>query len=185
MIKQTETLEDILQRRADTFKLASSENMTIDVAYKLAGLVGIKDTSYKGIPWESPQYEYDMEQLDFARNTLLFADASNAAKKAITSKIATMGQTGYATGNHSHMTVNGSGKEFGTIYSDFLNSNDAKYDSYSEFMTGYTNTSYFNNDLLWSNVYKYSIINDGKKWLNYNDYYNQHYIEKFYNFSGK
>ena len=101
-------------------------------------------------------------------------------------QIGTMGSTGYATNVYAHMTVNGSGIKFENLfyseqYPSFLKLNEkTQYDSYADFMTGYSSNSFFENTKLFENVYKYSQTEKGKKYLNYSDFYKQNYFDKFY-----
>ena len=94
-----------------------------------------------------------------------------------------MGNTGAnTTGAHAHMSLNGSGDQFANVFSqNYFYSFDYELfqpDSYAKNMSGYQNTSYFDNSTLWDNVEKYTKNNS--LLLNYEDFYKQHFFEKVY-----
>ena len=100
-------------------------------------------------------------------------------------QIGTIGSTGIATGNHAHMTVNGSGKEFEKLfytksypsYQDLKE--NTKYDSYSRYMTGYATKNFYDNKGIWDNLFTYS---QQSPYLDYQKILNQHFLEyEYYN----
>ena len=94
-----------------------------------------------------------------------------------------MGNTGAnTTGAHAHMSLNASGEQFASVfnqdYSSNLEYNPFIPDSYAANMSGYQNTSYFDNTELFNKVEKYA--KDNPLLLNYKDFDQQHYLEKIY-----
>ena len=94
-----------------------------------------------------------------------------------------MGNTGAnTTGSHAHMSLNASGVQFASVfnqdYSFSLGYNSFFPDSYAANMSGYQNTIYFDNTELFNKVENYA--KDNPLLFNYNDFYQQHYFEKFY-----
>ena len=94
-----------------------------------------------------------------------------------------MGNTGAnTTGAHAHMSLNASGVQFASVfnqdYSFSLGYNSFFPDSYAANMSGYQNTIYFDNTELFNKVENYA--KDNPLLFNYNDFYQQHYFEKFY-----
>ena len=94
-----------------------------------------------------------------------------------------IGNTGAnTTGAHAHMSLNASGVQFASVfnqdYSFSLGYNSFFPDSYAANMSGYQNTIYFDNTELFNKVENYA--KDNPLLFNYNDFYQQHYFEKFY-----
>ena len=92
-----------------------------------------------------------------------------------------MGNTGAnTTGAHAHMSLNGSGNQFASVFNQgyYFNKDYFWEDSYAANMSGYQNTIYFDNTELFNKVENYA--KDNPLLFNYNDFYQQHYFEKFY-----
>ena len=94
-----------------------------------------------------------------------------------------IGNTGAnTTGAHAHMSLNASGEQFASVFTQeyyySFNYDLFQPDSYAANMSGYQNTIYFDNTELFNKVENYA--KDNPLLFNYNDFYQQHYFEKFY-----
>lgn len=92
-----------------------------------------------------------------------------------------MGNTGAnTTGAHAHMSLNASGEQFASVFNQgyYFNKDYFWEDSYAANMSRYQNTIYFDNTELFNKVENYA--KDNPLLFNYNDFYQQHYFEKFY-----
>ena len=94
-----------------------------------------------------------------------------------------MGNTGAnTTGAHAHMSLNGSGEQFASVFNNSSYSTNFSSDYYAEYMSGYSYPSMNNNPELWQKVQNYA--NQRPDLLNWDDFTmhnSEDYMSLFWN----
>ena len=94
-----------------------------------------------------------------------------------------MGNTGAnTTGAHAHMSLNGSGVQFASVFNNSSYSTNFSSDYYAEYMSGYSYPSMNNNPELWQKVQNYA--NQRPDLLNWDDFTmhnSEDYMSLFWN----
>ena len=94
-----------------------------------------------------------------------------------------IGNTGAnTTGAHAHMSLNGSGDQFASVFNNSSYSTNFSSDYYAEYMSGYSYPSMNNNPELWQKVQNYA--NQRPDLLNWDDFTmhnSEDYMSLFWN----